>query len=130
MPGCETGSVRIVIVDDAALIRAAVTAFAQAAGHTVVATAAVADEGVACAMQFGPDVVVVDGRLPPEGAVSFITRLRATGYAAAIVVIAALDETRLVRAAVAAGATGALLRPILPGGVAAALANAGCIADA
>jgi DNA-binding NarL/FixJ family response regulator len=62
--------------------------------------------------------------------VSFITRLRATGYAAAIVVIAALDETRLVRAAVAAGATGALLRPILPGGVAAALANAGCIADA
>jgi DNA-binding NarL/FixJ family response regulator len=122
--------VRIVVVDDAALVRAAMARFAQAAGHIVVATAAVADEGLALAVELAPDVVVVDGRLPPDGAVAFITRLRAGGYLAAIVVIAALDEMRLVRAAVAAGATGALLRPILPGGVATALANAGCIADA
>jgi DNA-binding NarL/FixJ family response regulator len=102
---------------------------AERAGHVVVAEAADAESGFSLAFERTPDAIVVDGRLPPEGAPPFVARLRAAGWPAAIVVIAAIDETALVRDATAAGASGVLVRPFLPSRVAKALDARGCIAD-
>jgi len=120
---------RILVVDDAAHARAAFRLMAERAGHEVVAEAADAERGFALAFERTPDAVVVDGRLPPEGAPPFIARLRGAGWTAAVVVIAALDETALVRNATSAGASGVLLRPVLPSRVAEAFDARGCIAD-
>ncbi|MBD5635585.1 MAG: response regulator, partial [Candidatus Eremiobacteraeota bacterium] len=70
-----------------------------------------------------PDVMVVDGRLP-GGAPALITRVREERPSIRIVVLAALGEREIVRAALEAGASGALLRPLVPSRVAAALRDA------
>lgn len=120
---------RILVVDDAAHARAAFRLMAERAGHEVVAEAADAERGFELAFERAPDAVVVDGRLPPEGAPPFIARLHAAGWSGTVVVVASLDETALVRDATAAGASGVLVRPFLPSRVAKALEARGCIAD-
>jgi DNA-binding NarL/FixJ family response regulator len=108
---------RILIADDAAVIRAALARMAAAAGHEIVGEARDAEETLALARAAEPEAVVVDGRLPPGGAAgsaTLIACLRDLLPSARLIVIAALDETAIVRAAYAAGAAGALLRPILP----------------
>ncbi len=109
---------RILIADDAAVLRAALGRMAAAAGHEIVGEARDADETLALAHAVKPEAVVVDGRLPPDGAAPLIARLAELLPRARLIVIAALDERALVRAARAAGAAGALLRPILPAHVA------------
>jgi DNA-binding NarL/FixJ family response regulator len=104
---------RVLFVDDAAVSRAAFARIARAAGFDVVGEAAGVDEGLALAAALRPDAVVVDGRLVPDLPAAFVARLRARDPAVAIFVVAALGETALVRTAVEAGASGALLRPVL-----------------
>jgi response regulator of citrate/malate metabolism len=58
-------------------------------------------------------VVVVDGRLVRDLPATFVAPLRERDSAVEIFVVVALDEKALVRAALRAGATGALLRPVL-----------------
>ncbi|HBX81532.1 MAG: response regulator transcription factor [Propionibacteriaceae bacterium] len=63
---------RILIAEDSALLREALTALMERFGHTVVATAATAPElertfiGLAQA-QRTPDLIITDVRMPPEG---------------------------------------------------------------
>jgi DNA-binding NarL/FixJ family response regulator len=104
---------RVLVVDDAAVARAAFARIARAAGIDVVAEASSVAEGLALAADVRPDAVVVDGRLVPDLASAFVAPLRERHPSVAVFIVAALDETPLVRAAVAAGASGALLRPIL-----------------
>jgi DNA-binding NarL/FixJ family response regulator len=93
---------------------------AEAAGHEVVAEAESLAAALAAVAAHAPAAVVLDGRLEPAVG-DAVARLRAAAPASRIVVIAALDETGVVRAAVAAGAGKALLRPFTPARVAEAL---------
>jgi DNA-binding NarL/FixJ family response regulator len=104
---------RVLVVDDAAVSRAAFARIARAVGFDVVGEAAGVAEGLALAATVRPDAVVVDGRLVPELPSAFVGPLRERYPAVAVYIVAALEETALVRAAVDAGATGALLRPVL-----------------
>ncbi len=125
---------RLYIVDDAAVMRAAIGHVASSLGHAVVGEAASLEDALVGLAEIAVDVVVVDGRLPTggreairqvEGENSLISGLRVlcrAAPAARIIVIAALDETTLVARARAAGAAGALLRPVSRSGLAAALA--------
>jgi DNA-binding NarL/FixJ family response regulator len=94
---------------------------AAGAGHVVVAEAAEAGTLPALLDLHEPDALVLDGRLEGAAVPELIARTRAARPGLRIVVIAALDETALVRAALEAGASSALLRPFLPSHVAAAL---------
>jgi two-component system chemotaxis response regulator CheY len=114
--------VRIVVADDAALLRAAFARIARRLGHEIVAEAADAAALLRLPASVAPDAVVVDGRLPPAGAMAVIASLRQAFPHAAILVVAALGETALLRDAIRAGATGAIARPFQAEGVAAALA--------
>lgn len=113
---------RVVLIDDAAVSRAVFVRFARAAGIEVVGEAADGTAGLALAAQLAPDAVVVDGRIPPDGAVAVVARIHAAHPSLRILVVAALEETTLVRAAREAGASGALLRPILASQLARAFA--------
>jgi DNA-binding NarL/FixJ family response regulator len=104
---------RVLVVDDAAVSRAAFVRIARAAGVDVVAEAAGVAEGLALAAAVRPDAVVVDGRLVPELPSAFVAPLRERDPSVAVYIVAALEETALVRAAIDAGASGALLRPVL-----------------
>jgi DNA-binding NarL/FixJ family response regulator len=104
---------RVLVVDDAAISRSAFVRIARAAGLDVVAEAADVAEGLALAAAVRPDAVVVDGRLVPELPSAFVAPLRERDPSVAVYIVAALEETALVRAAIGAGASGALLRPVL-----------------
>ncbi len=104
---------RILIVDDAPILRASFARIVTALGHSIAAEAATADEARSLARDVQPDAIVVDGRLTGAGIVALISELRAAVPEASVFVTAALDETALVRAAVAGGAAGALRRPFL-----------------
>ncbi len=112
---------RIVVVDDSAVARRVFARLATAAGHDVIAETADADDALEQVNRHAPDAVVIDGRLPPNGAPSLIERLRERRPDMRIVIVASLDERDLVIAAAAAGASAALLRPLLPSRVVAAL---------
>jgi len=104
--------VRVLLVDDSAVLRAVLAGAIAGTDHAVVGEAADVAEAEALAASLRPDVVVVDGRLPPDG-IAAIERIRAAAPEAAILIVAALKELRLVTAATAAGARGALRRPAL-----------------
>jgi DNA-binding NarL/FixJ family response regulator len=104
--------VRVLVVDDSAVSRSAFARAAVAAGLDVACEAADAEAAVELALRLEIDAVVIDGRLP-GGAIACIERLHGVRPGLALYVVGALDETALVRSAMAAGAAGALLRPVL-----------------
>jgi DNA-binding NarL/FixJ family response regulator len=114
---------RVLVVDDAAVSRAVFGRMAVAAGHLVVAEAEDAAAALTLAERHAPDAAVIDGRLPGDGTAVLIARLRERWPRMRIVILAALDETALVRQALQAGASSALLRPLVPSRVAQALAD-------
>jgi DNA-binding NarL/FixJ family response regulator len=113
--------VRVVVADDAAALRAVVSRIVRAAGGEVVAEAVDAPSLLRLLPELAADAVVIDGRLPPDGALAAIPHVRAALPQARIFVVASLGETALVRAAVAAGASGALARPLVAARIRAAL---------
>jgi len=116
--------VRVLVVDDARVMRIACERILGTLGYADVASADRAANGLRAARELRPDAVVVDGRLVECDVPAYVAQLRAVLPQAAILVIAAIDEVALVRACVARGATGALKRPLLRSDVAARLQEA------
>ncbi|MGP6159150.1 MAG: response regulator [Vulcanimicrobiaceae bacterium] len=114
---------RILLADDAAVLRAAFARIAASAGHELVGEAADVSQAAALAAELEPDVVVLDSRLPPSGARDALAAVGAAAPAASLLVLAAAGEQGLVRACLAAGARGALLRPLLGSQVLAVLGS-------
>ena len=104
---------RIVVGDDAAPSRAILARLIGELQHQVVAEAIDATGVLARCAELGPDLAIVDGRLPPGGGLAAVESLRRAAPELAIVFVASLDEVDLLRAALAAGASGALGRPFL-----------------
>ena len=95
-------------------MRAIVARIASGLGHTVIGESATIEDARALAARCRPDAIALDGRL--EGTADVAAFVRALALAApdaAIFVIASLDEMPLVKRALAAGAHGAIRRPIV-----------------
>ncbi len=103
---------RVLIADDAAVERAIVRRFVSAAGHEVAGEARDGVELLESAVRLMPDVVVLDGRLPPSGGLSALAALRALASPPSIVVIAALGERAFLQTAMRSGAQGGVMRPL------------------
>ncbi len=104
---------RILIADDAAVLRGVLRRIAESDGHEIVAEAQDAAEAERAAAEHQPDAIVVDGRLPPAGGVATIARLLASAPGASIVVTLAAGERDVLRAAERAGAHAAVTRPFV-----------------
>ena len=100
-----TPTSKVMVVDDHPLMREAVrTALDAERDIRVVGEAGTAAEALAVASRTGPDVVVLDYRLPDSDGASTIQQLRAQGCEAAMVVLTSFSDQRNVRAAVDSGA--------------------------
>src|ERR1700683_5462605 len=104
-------SLRIMIAEDQTMVRQALVALLelQPAIH-VVAEAASGDEALAMARKHEPDVAVLDIEMPGPGGIEVARLLTGSGFPGQIVIVTTFGRPGYLRAAMAAGARGFLLK--------------------
>jgi two-component system nitrate/nitrite response regulator NarL len=106
---------RVLIADDHALVRSALTrAFATASGFAVVGEAADGAQVLPLIDRTNPDVVLLDLGMPQLGGLACLERLRAHHPELAAVVVSAEDDPAVVAAAAERGAAGYVHKSISP----------------
>lgn len=107
--------VRVLVVDDDALVRGALTMMLDGAdGIAVVGEAADGDEIPALVDAHAPDVVLMDLRMPRCDGIRATRRLRARSHPPEVVVLTTFDSDENVLRALRAGAGGFLLKDTPP----------------
>jgi DNA-binding NarL/FixJ family response regulator len=108
-------SVRVVVADDQALVRTGFRMILTAGGVEVVAEAATGAEAIDAVRRTRPDVVLMDVRMPELDGLEATRRiLTGTSAAPRIIILTTFDLDRYVYAALAAGASGFLLKDVTP----------------
>ena len=122
-PGGTGPPLTVVIADDQALVRGGFRLILKAAGINVVADAADGAQAVAAVLAHRPDVVLMDVRMPVMDGIEATKRIlaevaesdAATGAAPTrIIILTTFDLDEYVYAALAAGASGFLLKDVTP----------------
>ncbi len=107
-------TVRVVIADDQALMRAAFRTILEAAGILVVGEAATGDEAVALVGTERPDVVIMDVRMPGSDGLSATGQISRVYPSARVLVLTTFDLDDYLFGALDAGAAGFLLKNAAP----------------
>lgn len=103
--------IRVLIVDDEELVRTGLRMILDAEPDvTVVGDAVDGHEALTQVDRLGPDVVLMDIRMPRMDGLEATRRLRAEGRGPRVVVLTTFDLDEHVYAALAAGASGFLLK--------------------
>jgi DNA-binding NarL/FixJ family response regulator len=107
---------RVVIADDQTLVRGGFRLILDLAGIPVVAEAADGREAVAAVLKHRPDVVLMDIRMPEMDGLEATRRILASrpGQDTRVIVLTTFDLDQYVYAALAAGASGFLLKDVSP----------------
>jgi DNA-binding NarL/FixJ family response regulator len=114
-------TVRVVVADDQALVRAGLRGIIDLAPDlTVVAEAADGAEAVEATRRLRPDVVVMDVRMPVMNGIDATARITAAGDAR-VLMLTTFDLDDHVYAALRAGASGFLLKDLPPADLHAAI---------
>jgi DNA-binding NarL/FixJ family response regulator len=116
-------SIRIVVVDDQALVRGG---FAMVLGHQqdieVVAEAGTGYEAIEAALALRPDVILMDIRMPElDGLEATAKIMEQADWPVRVVILTTFDPDEYVYKALRAGASGFVLKDIPPGELVAAV---------
>jgi DNA-binding NarL/FixJ family response regulator len=111
----EPSCIRVLVVDDHAVVREGLRAFLELQpGITVAGEAGDGESALDIALRLRPDVVLMDLVMPGEGGLAAMRTLRERLPAARVIVLTSfLDEERLLPA-LRAGAAGYLLKDVDP----------------
>ena len=111
-----TEPVRVVIADDQALVRSGFRLILAADGIDVVAEAADGTEAIVAVRDTRPDLVLMDIRMPGMDGLEATRRVLAENgdHAPRIIILTTFDLDRYVYDALAAGASGFLLKDVTP----------------
>jgi DNA-binding NarL/FixJ family response regulator len=105
--------IRVLLADDHPVVRAGLTGMLAAEPDLdVVGEAASGDEAVAMARALGPDVVLMDLRMPGGNGVTATARIRAECPGTRVMVLTTYDDDADILRAVEAGASGYLLKDL------------------
>jgi two-component system response regulator DesR len=115
-------TVRIMIAEDQTMVRQALVALLELEPDIeVVAQAATGDEAIAMARKHDPDVAVLDIEMPGPSGIEVAQQLQAARFAGKVVIVTTFDRPGYLRAAMAAGASGFLLKDAPAADLAAAI---------
>jgi DNA-binding NarL/FixJ family response regulator len=106
--------VKLVIADDQTLVRGGFRLILRSAGFDVVAEAATGAEAIAAAAEHRPDVVLMDIRMPQMDGIEATGRILASDSGVRVIILTTFDLDRYVYEALAAGASGFLLKDVTP----------------
>ncbi|GGQ05658.1 DNA-binding NarL/FixJ family response regulator [Actinomadura coerulea] len=105
---------RVLIADDQTLVRGGFRMILSRAGIEVVGEAADGLEAVTAARRLRPDVVLMDIRMPGMDGLEATRRVLADDPACRVLILTTFDLDRYVYSALAAGASGFLLKDVTP----------------
>jgi DNA-binding NarL/FixJ family response regulator len=110
----QTGTLRVVVADDQALVRVGFCGIIAATpGFAVVGEAGNGAEAVEAARRTGPDVILMDVRMPVMDGIE-ATRQITASTDVHVLILTTFDLDEYVFAALRAGASGFLLKDTLP----------------
>jgi len=110
-----TTPIRVLVVDDQALVRAGFRMILEAEPDLVVAgEARDGEEAIAAAAACAPDVVLMDVRMPGTDGIEATCRILASGIATKVIMLTTFDMDEYVYDALRAGASGFVLKDIPP----------------
>ncbi|MGW0394679.1 response regulator [Streptomyces sp. NPDC003042] len=112
---------RVLIADDQELVRTGFRLILTARGIDVVGVAADGVEAVSMARALRPDVVLLDIRMPNMDGLEAARRILAALPACRVIMLTTFDLDQYVYAALAAGASGFLLKDVTPAHLVAAV---------
>jgi DNA-binding NarL/FixJ family response regulator len=120
-PGA-TDEIRVLLVDDDALVRAGLSMMLNGAANLViVGEAGDGDQVLAAVATHRPDVVLMDLRMPKVDGITATRRLRSTPQPPEVIVLTTFDADENVLGALRAGASGFLLKDAPPAEIANAI---------
>ncbi len=102
---------RVLIVDDAVLMRSRIREILESAGYDVVGEASNGAEGVEKYAELKPDVVTMDIVMPVMGGLDAVREIVSRDARARIVMCSALGQENLVMEAIQAGAREFITKP-------------------
>jgi two-component system nitrate/nitrite response regulator NarL len=101
---------RVLLVDDHALVRKGLEQLLQSRGIDVVASVGSGSEGIAAAEALKPDIILLDVKMPEMSGTETLKQLRTRGITAPILMLTMSREEQDLEAALRNGATGYLLK--------------------
>ncbi|MEZ0492565.1 response regulator [Kineococcus sp. TBRC 1896] len=115
-PGSER-PLRVVVVDDEALVRSGLTMILQAGGDVRVVGACSGEDAVALVARERPDVVLLDVRMPLVDGVTVLEEVLRAPSPPAVAMLTTFEGDQQVARALRAGASGFLLKDTDPLGL-------------
>lgn len=105
---------RVLLIDDHALVRKGIEELLQSRGVQVVASVGSGEEGVRRARELPADLILLDVKMPGMNGVETVQALRTAGVRAPVVMLTMSREDADLAAALRAGAQAYLLKDIEP----------------
>ena len=105
---------RVLLIDDHALVRKGIEGLLRSRGVEVIASVGSGDEGVRCALELKPDIVLLDMRMPGKDGIETLISLRVHGVSTPVLMLTMSSEDADLSAALRAGAQGYLLKDMEP----------------
>lgn len=102
---------RVLVVDDALMMRKTIGTFLIRAGHVVVEEAANGEQAVAAYKKHLPDLVTMDITMPGVDGIGALEQITALDPGARVVMVSALGQKHKVFEALQHGAKGYILKP-------------------
>lgn len=108
---------KVLVVEDELYVRKGIvmTVDWAALDCMVAGEAANGEEGLAFALQYSPDLIITDIRMPRMDGIEMLTRLREEGCGAAVVILTAYGDFEYAQQALRLGAVDYLLKPFHDG---------------
>ena len=105
---------RVLLIDDHALVRKGIEELLQSRGVQVVASVGSGEEGVRRARELPADLILLDVKMPGMNGIETLKQLRASGIRTPVVMLTMSREDADLSAALRGGAQGYLLKDIEP----------------
>ncbi len=105
---------RIMIVDDDPAVRGMLRDILESGGHEVVAEAASGDEALSGYKELLPDIVIMDIVIPSKNGLEVTGLILSLDSGARIIILSALADIPLIKAAFASGAKDYIHKPFTP----------------
>ena len=105
---------RVLLIDDHALVRKGLEELLRSRGVEVVASAGSGEEGIKQALALSPDVILLDIKMPVMNGIETLERLRAGNVTVPILMLTMSRDDTDLRAALRGGAAGYLLKDMNP----------------